>query len=110
MLTTREFSRNDMLGTTTWWHHDDVDDMVTLETTMDSQPLQEMNYERRKETTGVMTKMGDGDHHIADLPLHLLMKLKEQGHWEPADPKGRKLLLWLRDHKNEWMLDARRFV
>lgn len=110
MIRTRLLTQNDMLGTKTWWNHDDVDGSVTLSTTLDTEPLQELNYERRKMTTGVMTKMGDGNHHVADLPLHLLYKLKAQGHWEPSDQKGTRLLKWLNEHRTEWMIDSRRFI
>jgi len=110
VITTRKLSENQMLGTKTFWHHDDTDDSVTLETALDTEPLQLINYEKRKAMTGVQTKMGDGDHHIADLPMHLLYKLKAQGHWEPSDVKGVKLLKWLRDHRTEWMVETRRFV
>lgn len=109
-IRTRLFDYNPNDRTATWWHYDDADDSVTIQTNQNSAPLLEMNYERRKELTGVQTKHGDGDHLVAELPMALLYKLKETGDWEPSDPKGTRLLKWLRDHKHEWMCDPRRYV
>ncbi len=109
MIHTRVFATNPLDGTRTLWHHDNADDSLVIEEEMFTEPLLEMNYERRKEHIGVMTKMGDGDHHVADLPTALLYKLKAMGHWEPSDPKGTKLLQWLRDHPR-WNVTNGRYI
>jgi hypothetical protein len=104
----RLFSTNPMLRTKTYWH-DHADGGFSLETTFDGEPMMTANYEKRQAEIGVMTKHGDGMHHIADIPMHLLYKLKAEGHYEPQDPKQKKLLAWLRDHRDEWMISRGRY-
>jgi len=96
-------------GTRTWWHDSDAHDDVVIEEEMFTEPLLELNYEKRKEHIGTKIKMGDGNHHVADLPMALLFKLKAMGHWEPGDPTGKKLLTWLRDHPR-WAVTNGRYI
>ena len=96
-------------GTKTWWNYDDTDDSLVIEEEMPTEPLLNANYEERKDKVGVMQKMGDGNHLVANMPMALLFKLKAMGHWEPSDPKGTKLLTWLRDHPR-WKTDNGSYV
>ena len=67
MAEKRLFSRDPVLGLTEWWHYDDDNDRVTIETTQDIEPALEVAQDARNAQTR-LDRWGDGKH-VGFIPM-----------------------------------------